>query len=231
MSSQVQRNFLRWLQCSRDFGQQRLGPFIARCDEFETLRIERGIDALLGVHRSILWQSNTTIQSWGVGFHATRFSTLSDRIHDATTNIDELCEGVSSRQIKVTISQPTEYPERRLPYTVRWRVNGRRYWRSFATKQVNNGAGTFYSLLKVAAMNERDWSSETGLPSSLNSIGGMNVAQYCRLYIPDEWRRLSPSTRKSYVEGLKSLERTKRSPSISAPKKTRATTMKANAVP
>jgi len=80
-------------------------------------------------------------------------------------------------------------------------------------------------------MNERDWSSETGLTSSLNSIGGMNVSQYCRLYIQDEWRRLSPSTRKSYVEGWKSLERARRNPSISAPKKTRATTMKANAVP
>lgn len=107
---------------------------------------------------------HTTIQSWGVGFHATRYSTLSDRIHAATTNIDERCEDVSSRQIKVTISQPTEYPVRRFPYTVRWRVNRRRYWRSFAIKQVNNGAGTFYSLLKVAAMNERDWSSRRDFP-------------------------------------------------------------------
>jgi hypothetical protein len=148
-----------------------------------------------------LYLLHTTIQSWGVGFHATRYSTLSVRIHDATTNIDERCEDVSSRQIKVTISQPTEYPVRRLPYTVRWRVNGRRYWRSSATKRGNRGVGAFYSLLKETAMNERAWSSETGLPSSLNSIGGMNVAQYRRLYLQDEWRRLSPSTRKSYVEG------------------------------
>lgn len=35
----------------------------------------------------------------------------------------------------------------------------------------------------------------------------------------------------SYVEEWKRLERAKRSPNIGAPKNTRATTMKANAVP
>lgn len=54
-------------------------------------------------------------------------------------------------------------------------------------------------------MNERDWSATTGLPSSMNRRSEMNVAQYCRSYIQDEWRRLSPSTRKSYVEALTSL--------------------------
>jgi len=33
----------------------------------------------------------------------------------------------------------------------------------------------------------------------------MNVAEYCRLYIQDEWNRLSPSTRKSYLEALTSF--------------------------
>jgi len=98
-----------------------------------------------------------------------------------------------------------EFPDRRLPYTVRWRVNGRRYWRSFATIRGNNGADAFYSILKVAAMNERDWSSETGLPSTWLSKSEMNVAEFCRLYIQDEWKRLSPSTRKSYVEALTSF--------------------------
>lgn len=112
---------------------------------------------------------------------------------------------MSSRQVKILVSQPIEFPERRLPYTVRWRLNGRRHWRSFATRRGNNGADAFYSLLKVAAMNERDWSSETGLPSSWRSKSEMNVAQFCRLYIQDEWKRLSPSTRKSYVEALNSF--------------------------
>ena len=30
----------------------------------------------------------------------------------------------------------------------------------------------------------------------------MNVAHYCRTYVQDEWKRLSPSTRRSYVEAL-----------------------------
>jgi integrase len=54
-------------------------------------------------------------------------------------------------------------------------------------------------------MNERDWNSETGLPTTWDSKSEMNVAEYCRLYIQDEWMRLSPSTRKCYVEALTSL--------------------------
>jgi integrase len=100
------------------------------------------------------------------------------------------------------VSQVTEIPGRRFTYVVRWRVNGRRHWRSFATKRGNNGAGAFCSMLSVAAMNERDWNPETGLPTTWDSKSEMNVAVYGRLYIQDEWTRLSPSTRKSYVEAL-----------------------------
>jgi len=84
-------------------------------------------------------------------------------------------------------------------------VNGRRHWRGFASKRGNNGADTFCSMLTVAAMNERDWNPETGLPTTWDSKSEMNVAEYCRLYIQDEWKRLSPSTRKSYVEALTSF--------------------------
>ena len=112
---------------------------------------------------------------------------------------------MSTRQIKFTISQPVEYPGRTMPYAVRWRLNGRGYWRSFASKRGNNGADAFYSLLKVAGMNERDWSPDTGLPSHWKKNDQFNVAQYCRLYIQDQWTRFSPSTRKSYVEALTSF--------------------------
>ncbi len=54
-------------------------------------------------------------------------------------------------------------------------------------------------------MNERDWNPETGLPTTWDSKSEMNVAEYCRLYIQDEWKRLSPSTRKSYIEALTSF--------------------------
>jgi hypothetical protein len=54
-------------------------------------------------------------------------------------------------------------------------------------------------------MNEREWNPETGLPTTWDSKSEMNVAEYCRLYIQDEWKRLSPSTRKSYVEALTSF--------------------------
>ena len=112
---------------------------------------------------------------------------------------------MSARQIKVMVSKPTEYPERNLPYAVRWRLNGRGYWRSFARAKGDNGADAFYALMKVAAMNEREWDPVTGLPPSVNLVGEINVAQFCRSYIRDEWRRLSPSTRRSYVEALTSL--------------------------
>lgn len=125
---------------------------------------------------------------------------------------------MNSRQVKILVLPPREFPGRRLPYAVRWRINGRRYWRSFATERGNNGAVAFHSLLKVAAMNERDWNSETGLPSSWRSGSEMNVAQFCRLFIQDEWRRLSPSTRKSYVEALTSfIVNCRRSGSASPP--------------
>ena len=118
---------------------------------------------------------------------------------------DERCEAVSTIQVRFTISQPVEFPGRTMPYAVRWRLNGRGYWRSFATRRGNNGADAFYSQLKVASMNERDWSSDTGLPSKWNTTNHLNVAQYCRLYIQEEWQRFSPSTRKSYVEALTSF--------------------------
>jgi len=119
--------------------------------------------------------------------------------------ISERCEPVKSIQMKVTISEPVEFPERKLPYVVRWRLNGKGHWRSFATRRGVDGADAFHALLKVAAMNERDWSSVSGLPSSLQPSSDMNVAHYCRSYIQDEWRRLSPSTRRSYVEALASF--------------------------
>jgi integrase len=92
-----------------------------------------------------------------------------------------------------------------MPYAVRWRLNGRGYWRSFASRRGNNGADAFYSLLKVAGMNERDWSAETGLPTLWMKTNHLNVAEYCRLYIQEGWARFSPSTRKSYVEALTSF--------------------------
>jgi hypothetical protein len=69
---------------------------------------------------------------------------------------------VSSRQIKITVSAPWEYPERRMPYVVRWRLNSRGYWRSFATNRGANGAEAFHAKLKVASLNELDWDSRTG---------------------------------------------------------------------
>jgi hypothetical protein len=71
---------------------------------------------------------------------------------------------------KITISQLAEFPDRKLPYAVRWRLNGRGYWRSFATKRGKNGADAFYALLSVAAMNERDWDPETGVPASFDGL-------------------------------------------------------------
>jgi integrase len=125
---------------------------------------------------------------------------------------------MSARQIKVTVSKPRAYPERNLPYAVRWRLNGHGYWRSFAHARGDNGADAFYALMKVAAMNERQWDPATGLPSTLNPVSEINVAQFCRSYIQDEWQRLSPSTRRSYVEALTSLAINSARPGASAPR-------------
>jgi integrase/uncharacterized protein YbdZ (MbtH family) len=148
---------------------------------------------------------HTTVHTRGVGYHVTTNSTIPAINQFTFGYFDERCDTVNSRPIKVTVPHVTEFPERRLPYVVRWRVNGRRHWRSFATKRGNNGADAFCSLLSVASMNERDWNSETGLPTSWDSKSQLNIAEYCRLYIQDEWKRLSPSTRKSYVEALTSF--------------------------
>jgi len=112
---------------------------------------------------------------------------------------------MSTRPVRVTVSESTEFPGRRLPYVVRWRLNGRGHWQSFATKRASNGADAFCALLKVAAMNERDWDFDSGIPASMNAPSGMYVAEYCRSFITGEWQRLSPSTRKSYVEALTSF--------------------------
>jgi len=112
---------------------------------------------------------------------------------------------MSTRQVKLTISEPVEFPNRKLPYVVRWRLNGHGHWRSFHTKKGRNGADAFYAMLTIAALNERDWDTTTGLPASMDSVVEITVAQLCRSYIQEEWGRLSPSTRKSYVEALTSL--------------------------
>ena len=125
---------------------------------------------------------------------------------------------MSDRQVKVTVSKPREYPDRKLPYVVRWRLNGCGHWRSFASAKGDNGADAFYALLKVAAMNERRWDSVSGLPSSVSPVSEINVAEFCRSYIQDEWRRLSPSTRRSYVEALTSLVIHSAQPGATAPK-------------
>ena len=125
---------------------------------------------------------------------------------------------MSTRLIKITISKPTEFPGRKLPYAVRWRLNGRGYWRSFARLRGANGADAFYALLKVAAVNERQWDSVTGLPPSVIIVDDVNVADFCRSYMQDEWRRLSPSTRRSYVEALSSLILHSARPGSSAPR-------------
>ena len=112
---------------------------------------------------------------------------------------------MSTHPVKVTISRPVEFPDRKLPYVVRWRLNGRGHWRSFATKRGTNGADTFYARLRVAAINERDWEMESGVPTSMSAPTGMNVAEYCRSFIEGDWQRLSSPTRKSYVEALASF--------------------------
>ena len=103
-------------------------------------------------------------------------------------------------------------------WAVRWRLNGRGYWRSFARLRGANGADAFYALLKVAAVNERQWDSVTGLPPSVIIVDDVNVADFCRSYMQDEWRRLSPSTRRSYVEALSSLILHSARPGSSAPR-------------
>lgn len=104
---------------------------------------------------------------------------------------------MNRQQVKVTVSAPIEYPDRKMPYVVRWRLNGHGYWRSFATRRGPNGAEAFHAQLTIAVFNESVWDSRTGLPSSMGSSSDLNLAEYCRLFVEDQWRRLSPSTRKS----------------------------------
>jgi len=45
--------------------------------------------------------------------------------------------------LNVTIREPVGFANRKLPFVVRWRLNGRGYWRSLATKRDHNGADAF----------------------------------------------------------------------------------------
>jgi len=134
-------------------------------------------------------------------------STMPRAIHQAVpiAQSNERWEEMTGRLLKVTVSRPNEFPDRKRPYVVRWRVNGRAHWRSFASLKGRNGAESFCSMLDVAAVNESAWNAQTGLPKSMSTTKSVSVATFCQTYIRDEWTRLSPSSRKSYVEALASF--------------------------
>jgi|GEM_PF-6198195 len=112
---------------------------------------------------------------------------------------------VKPRQVKVTVAAPTEYPDRKMSYVIRCRLNGHGYWRSYSTKRGANGAEAFHAKLKVAMFNEQSRDSRTGLPTSVSPPSELNLAKYYRSFIQDQCRRLSPSSRRSYVEAMTSF--------------------------
>lgn len=57
---------------------------------------------------------------------------------------------MNARPLKLTVARPVEFPDRKLPYVVRWRLNGSGRWRSFESERGKNGAEAFYALLKAA---------------------------------------------------------------------------------
>ncbi len=104
--------------------------------------------------------------------------------------------------VKVSIAPVRTNPSRTQPHYVRWRVAGRQHWKSFATKDGENGAAAFHAALVQAVARGMTWDKESGLPRSLHRIEGAPVAQLAQQFMVTEWARLSPNTRRSYGEAL-----------------------------
>jgi integrase len=85
-------------------------------------------------------------------------------------------------------------------YTVRWRVEGKKHQRTFATAKL---ADSFRSQLLVAARAGETFSLHSGLPQSMaDALAGRTWYEHACDFVDHKWPHASARHRKSLAEGL-----------------------------
>lgn len=88
---------------------------------------------------------------------------------------------------------------KRKPYVIRWRVNGKQAYKSF---QYVKEAQHFHALLLVATINCERFSPETNLPASWHALSDLSVGQVAYKWFRENYHEWSPRTRKSNAEAI-----------------------------
>jgi len=89
---------------------------------------------------------------------------------------------------------------RRTTYTVRWRVRGQRFQRTFTTVKL---AESFRAVLLVAARRGEEFSVATGLPKALaEQTPQRSWLVHASAFVDSKWSRASARHRKGLAEGL-----------------------------
>ncbi|WP_405577879.1 tyrosine-type recombinase/integrase [Streptomyces sp. NBC_01190] len=97
-----------------------------------------------------------------------------------------------------------ERPERRMPYQVRWTVDGREKSESFATKGL---AESRRSKLMTAARDGEPFDQQTGLPASEIRAVRQRTTWYifARAYMDQRWDRTPGNTRRTLADALATI--------------------------
>jgi len=110
----------------------------------------------------------------------------------------------SHQEVQVYSIQDRRSSDRlKRPWVVRWSVDGRQRSKSFHTR---SEADRFRSLLMNAVQRGERFDETTGDPSSWQpSLSDMNVCDWARRWLVEQWVEWQPRTRDSAVESLAKL--------------------------
>ena len=110
----------------------------------------------------------------------------------------------SHQEVQVYSIQDRRSSDRlKRPWVVRWSVDGRQRSKSFHTRAE---ADRFRSLLMNAVQRGERFDEVTGHPSSWQpSLSDMNVCDWTRRWLGEQWVEWQPRTRNSAVESLAKL--------------------------
>ena len=110
----------------------------------------------------------------------------------------------SHQEVQVYSIQDRRSSDRvKRPWVVRWSVDGRQRSKSFHTR---SEADRFRVLLMNAVQRGERFDVVTGDPSSWQpSLSDMNVYQWARRWLGEQWGEWQPRTRSSGVESLAKL--------------------------
>lgn len=99
-----------------------------------------------------------------------------------------------------SIQDRTSRPEARKPFIVRWRVDGDEFSEAHYTRPE---ADRYRSRLLIARQDGERFDMREGVPVSwLPAADAIQVHEWARLWVREEWVEWAPRTRDSQVEGL-----------------------------